>query len=66
MQTQEFDTKAITGTYCHFDALTECELGLERPDSKLCAKCVADAYGDIVRTTWVGKAGQRIVNELRR
>ena len=38
-------------TYCHFDAHSECELGLESPDSKLCAKCVASCYADIVRTT---------------
>jgi hypothetical protein len=37
-------------TFCHFDLQEVCEMGLDRPDSKLCAKCVADAYGDIVRT----------------
>jgi hypothetical protein len=50
VQAQKVDTTASTTTYCHFDAHSECELGLERPDSKLCAKCVAEAFGDIVRT----------------
>lgn len=50
MQTPDVITTASTCTYCHFDAHTECEMGLERPDSKLCAKCVADAFGDVVRT----------------
>jgi hypothetical protein len=65
MQADKVETTSITSTFCHFDAHSECELGLEKPDSKLCAKCVADAFGDIVRTTWVGKAGQQVVNELR-
>ena len=50
VQAQTFDTTTNTCTYCHFDAQAECELGLERPDSKLCAKCVASCYDDIVRT----------------
>ncbi|MGZ4925220.1 MAG: hypothetical protein ACXV4B_02065 [Halobacteriota archaeon] len=45
----EVKTTALTLNYCYFDINTECELGLERPDNKLCAKCVADAYADIVR-----------------
>jgi len=51
VEAQTVDTTATTHIYCHFDAHTECELGLETPDSKLCAKCVASCYDDIVRTT---------------
>jgi hypothetical protein len=50
MEVKTFNTTASTFTYCHFDLNTECELGLERPDSKLCAKCVANAFDGIVRT----------------
>lgn len=46
------ETVASTCTYCHFDPYAECELGLESPDSKLFAKCVASCYEDIVRTTF--------------
>ncbi len=42
-------TTARTSTYCYFDLNSECELGLVSPDSKLCAKCVASAYDEIVR-----------------
>jgi hypothetical protein len=45
----EVKTTALTLNYCYFDINTECELGLETPDSKLCAKCVATAFDDIVR-----------------
>jgi hypothetical protein len=45
----EVKTTANTLNYCYFDINTECELGLVSPDSKLCAKCVANAYADIVR-----------------
>jgi hypothetical protein len=43
------ETLASTHNYCYFDLNTECELALEIPDSKLCAKCVANAYDEIVR-----------------
>lgn len=66
MQADKVDTTSTTSTFCHFDVHSECGLGLESPDSKLCAKCIADAFGDIVRTTWIAKAGQQVVNELRR
>ncbi len=45
----EVKTTALALNYCYFDINTECGLGLVSPDSKLCAKCVANAYADIVR-----------------
>ncbi len=50
VQAQQVEATASTCAYCHFDAYTECELGLESPDSKLCAKCVANCYDEIIRT----------------
>ena len=34
---------------CYFDPFSVCEKGLKTPDHKLCAKCVADSFGDVVR-----------------
>jgi hypothetical protein len=45
----EVKTTAHAPTYCYFDLNSECELGLASPDSKVCAKCVANAYDEIVR-----------------
>jgi hypothetical protein len=36
--------------YCHFDPYSVCEKGLETLDLKVCAKCVADSFVEIVRT----------------
>jgi hypothetical protein len=35
---------------CYFDPYSVCEKGLETPDPKLCAKCVADSFTNVVRT----------------
>ena len=34
---------------CYFDPYAVCEYGLETPDSKLCAKCIAFSFADVVR-----------------
>ncbi|MGZ5502524.1 MAG: hypothetical protein ACXWET_05020 [Halobacteriota archaeon] len=40
----------VHSNYCYYDIHSGCVKGLEKPETTVCSRCLADAHADISRT----------------